>query len=176
MARAADVHVPALCGLSGRGSSSIFRRWTRAASSTRGSSRGRRPTAQCGRAVSDKRRSDALLSVALSRQMTEAFNAHSYTAQQKQDTHDYYVIVRASSSGRSSTSRAPARLTRMLAARSRHSLARSCSKIRPSIRRPYRGTSCHVSVSRTSYARFRRRWPTARFRTSRRGVRRPTIL
>jgi hypothetical protein len=36
-----------------------------------------------------------LLSVALSRQMTEAFTAHSYTAQQKQDAHDYYVIVRA---------------------------------------------------------------------------------
>jgi hypothetical protein len=36
-----------------------------------------------------------LLSVALSRQMTQAFNAHHYTAQQKQDAHDYYVIIRA---------------------------------------------------------------------------------
>jgi hypothetical protein len=36
-----------------------------------------------------------LLSVALSRQMTEAFNAHNYTAQQKQDARDYYVIIRA---------------------------------------------------------------------------------
>jgi hypothetical protein len=36
-----------------------------------------------------------LLSVALSRQMTDAFTAHHYSRQQKQDARDYYVIVRA---------------------------------------------------------------------------------
>ena len=36
-----------------------------------------------------------LLSVALSRQMTQAFNAHHYSIQQKQDAHDYYVIIRS---------------------------------------------------------------------------------
>jgi hypothetical protein len=36
-----------------------------------------------------------LLSVALSRQMTDAFTTHHYSRQQKQDARDYYVIVRA---------------------------------------------------------------------------------
>jgi hypothetical protein len=36
-----------------------------------------------------------LLSVALSRQMTQAFNAHHYSMHRKQDALDYYVIIRS---------------------------------------------------------------------------------